>query len=57
MVPRIDCIKGLKINTTDPIYHTAVTEANESGVQLKAYSLDYALDGTIHKNCEIDVLL
>ena len=57
MVPRIDCIKGLKINTTDSIYHTAVTEANESGVQLKAYSLDYALDGTIHKNCEIDVII
>jgi DNA-binding sugar fermentation-stimulating protein len=57
MVPRNDCVKGLKINTTDPIYHTAVTEANNAGVQLKAYSLDYALDGTIHKNCEIDVIL
>ena len=57
MVPRNDCVKGLKINTTDPIYHTAVKTASDAGVQLKAYLLDYALDGTIHKNCEIDVIL
>jgi len=56
MVPRNDCC-GLKINRTDPIYNTAVKEAQEAGVQLKAFSLNYTLDGTITKNSELTVIL
>ena len=57
MVPRNDCIGGLKINHTDPIYNTAVKEAQEAGVQLKAFSLNYAIDGAITKNTELTVIL
>ena len=56
MVPRNDCC-GLKINRTDPIYNTAVKEAQEAGVQLRAFSLNYTLDGTITKNSELSVIL
>ena len=57
MVPRNDCVKGLKINHTDPIYHTAVKEAQEAGVQLKAFALNYSIDGTITANTELRVIL
>ena len=56
MVPRNDCC-GLKINRTDPIYNTAVKEAQEAGVQLKAFSLNYTLDGIITKNSELSIIL
>ena len=56
MVPRNDCIGGLKINPTDPIYHSAVKEAHDAGIQLKAYSLDYSINGTINKNSELTVM-
>jgi hypothetical protein len=56
MVPRNDCC-GLKINRTDPIYNTAVKDAQDAGVQLKAFSLNYTLDGNITKHNELTVIL
>ena len=56
IVPRNDCNKGLIINPTDPIYRNAVSEAHESGVQVRAFSLNYELNGTIHKYDELNIV-
>ena len=57
IVPRDDCNKGLIINPNDPIYNNAVVKANEAGVQIRAFSLKYNIDGTIHKNAELPIIL
>ena len=57
IIPRNDCIKGLKINRNDPIYNNAVKEAQEAGVQLRAFSLEYNIDGTIQNSNEVLVIL
>jgi hypothetical protein len=55
IVPRNDCNKGLIINPNDPIYKNAVNEAYESGVQVRAFSLNYELNGNIYKYDELHV--
>ena len=55
VVSRDDCEGGLKINSADPIYQDAVRAAIESGVQVRATSLKYCLDGSICKEKEVQV--
>lgn len=46
-VPRTDCGDGMTLNTTDPIYYAAVRDAFRAGVNIRAFSLRYALDGSV----------
>jgi DNA-binding sugar fermentation-stimulating protein len=48
IVPRNDCLSGLELNLTDPTYCNAVLAAKNAGVQIKVFSLDFQLDGSIH---------
>jgi len=53
MIPRKDCCDGVEINEKDPIYYSAVQTAVRSGVVLRAFSLDFRLDGTIWNGGEV----
>jgi sugar fermentation stimulation protein A len=57
VVSRTDCDQGLSINPADPIYRDAVQKAKAAGVQIRAFSLRYAIDGSImfDKECPVDV--
>jgi hypothetical protein len=55
VVPRHDCESGLEINTKDPTYNQAVDAARRSGVQVRAFSFNYSVDGSIVKNAELEV--
>lgn len=52
-VPRTDCGDGMTINTRDPIYYAAVLAAIRAGVQVRAFALDFAIDGTIRLHKEV----
>lgn len=52
-VPRTDCGDGMTINARDPIYYSAVRDAIRSGVKIRAFALDYQLDGTVHFHKEV----
>jgi DNA-binding sugar fermentation-stimulating protein len=47
LVPRSDCGGGMKVNRTDPAYVRAVTDAIRKGMIVRAFALDYGLDGTV----------
>jgi len=47
IVPRSDCLDGLELNHLDPIYCKAVTLAMVAGVKVRAYSVDFNIDGSI----------
>jgi DNA-binding sugar fermentation-stimulating protein len=57
IVPRHDCEHGLEINTKDPIYHQAVSDAQNAGVITRAFSLQYNVDGTICNHGEVEIHL
>jgi len=57
LVPRNDCRDGLVINPTDPIYRTAVDKAWRAGVKIRAFSLQYNVDGTIQADKEVAVIV
>lgn len=47
VVPRSDCRDGLTINPTDPIYRNAVDTAWRNNVKIRAFALEYTIDGKI----------
>ena len=55
VVSRIDCTRGLAINEGDPIYLSAVREAKQAGVDVRAFAFAYTIDGHIEKNSELEV--
>lgn len=55
VVPRSDCERGVKINSEDPIYHQAVKDAKDAGVLMRAFALNYSVDGSICKHSEVNV--
>ena len=57
LVPRNDCRDGLVINPTDPIYRSAVDKAWRSGVKIRAFSLQYNIDGSIQADKEVAVIV
>lgn len=52
-IPRTDCGDGMTINTRDPIYYAAVVAAIKAGVRIRAFALDFALDGSVHLHKEV----
>jgi DNA-binding sugar fermentation-stimulating protein len=52
-VPRTDCGDGMTINTRDPIYYAAVLAAIRAGVQVRAFALDFSLDGSVRLHKEV----
>ena len=52
-VPRTDCGDGMTINVRDPIYYAAVLAAIRAGVQVRAFALDFTLDGSIRLHKEV----
>lgn len=53
IIPRMDCQDGVEINEKDPVYYSAVQTAVRRGVVLRAFSLDFRLDGTIWSGGEV----
>jgi DNA-binding sugar fermentation-stimulating protein len=53
MVPRSDCMDGLELNPSDPIYCEAVSNAMSQGVQVRVFGLAFHLEGSIHFNNEL----
>jgi DNA-binding sugar fermentation-stimulating protein len=53
MVPRSDCMDGLELNPSDPIYCEAVSTAMSQGVQVRVFGLAFDKEGTIHFNKEL----
>lgn len=47
LVPRSDCGGGMTVNITDPAYCRAVRDALRAGMIVRAFALDYGLDGTV----------
>jgi DNA-binding sugar fermentation-stimulating protein len=52
-VPRTDCGDGMTINARDPIYYAAVRDAVRAGVKIRAFSLNYQLDGCVRLEREV----
>ena len=52
-VPRNDCDGGLELNTEDPIYCEAVSNAMNSGVQVRVFGLSFDVGGAIQFNKEL----
>lgn len=52
-VPRTDCGDGMTINVRDPIYYAAVTDAVRAGVRVRAFALNYQLDGSVTLDREV----
>jgi DNA-binding sugar fermentation-stimulating protein len=52
-VPRTDCGDGMTINSADPIYYDAVRSAVRAGVRIRAFSLNYSLDGHVRLDREV----
>jgi len=52
-VPRTDCGDGMTINARDPIYYAAVLAAIRAGVQVRAFALDFTLDGAVRLHKEV----
>ena len=52
-VPRTDCGDGMTINVRDPIYYAAVRDAVRAGVRIRAFSLNYQLDGYVRVEREV----
>jgi DNA-binding sugar fermentation-stimulating protein len=53
MVPRSDCMDGLELNPSDPIYCEAVSTAMSQGVQVRVFGLAFDKKGSIHFNSEL----
>ena len=47
IVPRTDCLDGLVLNRLDPIYCKAVTAAMVAGVKVRAFSVEFNIDGSV----------
>ena len=47
MVPRSDCGGGLELNALDPTYCAAVRSAMCKGMIVRAFAVDYTLDGRV----------
>lgn len=52
-VPRTDCGDGMTINVRDPIYYSAVRSAVRAGVRIRAFALNYSLDGVVRLEREV----
>lgn len=52
-VPRTDCGDGMTINARDPIYYAAVRDAVRAGVGIRAFALNYRLDGHVRLEREV----
>ena len=52
-IPRTDCGDGMTVNKDDPIYYDAVKEAIYAGVGVRAFSLNYNLDGAVCLHKEV----
>ena len=52
IVPRNDC-SALELNTLDPIYCNAVSNAIHEGVKVRVFGLNYLLSGSIEFNKEL----
>lgn len=57
IVPRNDCSGGLELNSLDPIYCTAVSNAMLEGVIVKVFALNFAKDGSITFEKELPFIL
>jgi len=57
IVPRNDCHDGLVLNPADPIYCDAVDKAQDAGVSIRGFSLNYSTDGTINLHKEVGVII
>ncbi len=52
-VPRTDCGDGMTVNARDPIYYAAVRDAVRAGVRVRAFALNYSLDGIVRLEREV----
>ena len=53
IVPRNDCEEGLELNSSDPIYCDAVSNAINQGVHVRVFGLTFNQGGNIHFNKEL----
>jgi DNA-binding sugar fermentation-stimulating protein len=53
VIPRTDCGDGMTVNVRDPIYYDAVRSAVRAGVKVRAFALEFMLDGTVHLDREV----
>lgn len=47
LIPRNDCGDGMYVNPRDPLYCDAVRQAIQKGMIVRAFALEYRLDGTV----------
>lgn len=53
LVPRSDCGGGMTVNAADPAYCRAVASAIRKGMIVRAFALDYRLDGSVWLDQEV----
>ena len=53
ILPRNDCHDGLELNSTDPIYCKAVSDAIKQGVNVRVFGLDFQQSGAVSFNKEL----
>jgi sugar fermentation stimulation protein A len=54
LVSRDDCMKGLTINPSDPVYCAAIRDAMAAGVQVRVFGVKYGLNGEIEFGGELE---